>query len=139
VKESNILEAEGQAEAIKRVADADRYQKLTVAEGEGQAIETVYNAIHAGDPTPDLITIKYLEALQGVANGRATKIFLPLDTSGVLGSVAAIGEMFRDGEGGGAANPTSQPRPASPPNRPAQPPQAPRPKPPAPPAPPASR
>jgi regulator of protease activity HflC (stomatin/prohibitin superfamily) len=99
VKESNILEAEGQAEAIKRVADADRYQKLTVAEGEAQAIETVYNAIHAGDPTPDLITIKYLEALQGVANGRATKIFLPLDTSGLLGSVAAIGELFKDGAG----------------------------------------
>jgi len=31
-----------------------------------------------------------------VANGQATKIFLPLDTSGVLGSVAAIGEMFRE-------------------------------------------
>jgi regulator of protease activity HflC (stomatin/prohibitin superfamily) len=103
VKESNVLEAEGQAEAIKRVADADRYQKLTVAEGEAQAIETVYGAIHAGDPTPDLITIKYLDALQGVANGRATKIFLPLDTSGVLGSVAAIGEMFKDGNGGAAA------------------------------------
>jgi regulator of protease activity HflC (stomatin/prohibitin superfamily) len=103
VKESNILEAEGQAEAIKRVADADRYQKLTVAEGEARAIETVYGAIHAGDPTPDLITIKYLEALQGVANGKATKIFLPLDTAGVLGSVAAIGELWKDGNGGAGA------------------------------------
>ncbi len=94
VKAQNILEAEGEAEAIKRVADANRYEKLTVAEGEGQAIETVYRAIHEGDPTPDLIAIRYLETLKGVANGKATKIFLPLDTSGVLGSVAAIGEMF---------------------------------------------
>jgi hypothetical protein len=31
-----------------------------------------------------------------VADGRATKIFLPIDTSGVLGSVAAIGEMFKE-------------------------------------------
>ena len=97
VKEAQILRAEGEAEAIKRVADADKYQKLTVAEGEGQAIERVFLAIHNGDPTDDLIAIKYLEALQGVANGQATKIFLPLDTSGVLGAVAAMGEMFRGG------------------------------------------
>jgi regulator of protease activity HflC (stomatin/prohibitin superfamily) len=97
VKESQILEADGQAEAIKRVADAEQYQLLTVAEGEGQAIERVYQAIHAGDPTPDLIAIRYLQTLESVANGQATKIFLPLDTSGVLGSVAAIGEMFKEG------------------------------------------
>ncbi|MGH8911713.1 MAG: SPFH domain-containing protein, partial [Acidimicrobiia bacterium] len=81
---------------IKLVAEAERFQKLTVAEGEAQAIERVFGAIHQGNPTPDLIAIRYLEALQGVANGQATKIFLPLDTSGVLGSVAAIGEMFRE-------------------------------------------
>ena len=98
VQESNILEARGQAQAIREVADAEQYQKLTVAEGEGQAIERVFAAIHNGDPTPDLIAIRYLEALQGIADGRATKIFLPLDTSGVLGSVAAIGELFREGE-----------------------------------------
>ena len=34
---------------------------------------------------------------EAVANGQATKIFLPIDTSGVLGSVAAIGEMFKEG------------------------------------------
>jgi regulator of protease activity HflC (stomatin/prohibitin superfamily) len=96
VQQSQIHEATGQAEAIKRVADAEAYQKLTVAEGEGQAIERVFRAIHTGDPTPDLIAIRYLEALEQVANGQATKIFLPLDTSGVLGSVAAIGEMFRE-------------------------------------------
>lgn len=94
VREKNVLEAKGQAEAIKEVADAEKYRKLTVAEGEGQAIERVFAAIHNGDPTPDVIAIRYLEALQGIADGQATKIFLPLDTSGVLGSVAAIGEMF---------------------------------------------
>ncbi|MGH8929006.1 MAG: SPFH domain-containing protein, partial [Acidimicrobiia bacterium] len=95
-KQSQIIEAEGQAEAIKRVADADRYQKETVAEGEGRAIERVFGAIHTGNPTPDLIAIRYLEALQGVANGQATKIFLPLDTSGLLGGVAAVGELWKD-------------------------------------------
>ncbi len=96
VKQSAILRAEGEAEAIKRVAEADKYQKLTVAEGEGQAIERVFEAIHNGDPTDDLIAIQYLDALKGIADGQATKIFLPLDTSGLLGSVAAIGEMFKE-------------------------------------------
>ncbi|MDE0170451.1 MAG: SPFH/Band 7/PHB domain protein [bacterium] len=99
VKQSAILRAEGEAEAIKRVADADKYQKLTVAEGEGQAIERVFLAIHNGDPTNDLIAIRYLEALEGIANGQATKIFLPLDTSGLLGTVGAIGEMLKEGVG----------------------------------------
>jgi regulator of protease activity HflC (stomatin/prohibitin superfamily) len=96
VKASAIIEAEGQAEAIKRVADADRYQKETVAEGEGRAIERVYGAIHTGNPTPDLISIKYLEALAAVANGQATKIFLPLDSTAAMGSIAAVSELFKD-------------------------------------------
>ncbi len=96
VKASAVIEAQGQAEAIKTVADADRYQKETVAEGEGKAIERVYAAIHTGNPTPDLISIKYLETLAAVANGQATKIFLPLDSTVAMGSVAAMTELFKD-------------------------------------------
>jgi regulator of protease activity HflC (stomatin/prohibitin superfamily) len=95
-KQSAILKAEGQAEAIKKVADADKYQKLTVAKGEGEAIQTVFKAIHDGRPTNDLIAIKYLEALQYIANGQATKVFLPLETSGILGSIAGIGELLKE-------------------------------------------
>ncbi len=95
-KQSAILKAEGQAEAIKKVADADRYQKLTVAKGEGEAIQTVYGAIHAGNPSNDLIAIKYLEALQKMADGQATKIFLPYEASAILGSIAGIGEILKE-------------------------------------------
>ena len=35
----------------------------------GEAIETVFGAIHKGNPTNDLIAIKYLEALAKIANG----------------------------------------------------------------------
>jgi regulator of protease activity HflC (stomatin/prohibitin superfamily) len=101
VKASRILEAEGQAEAIKQVAEAEKFQKLTVAEGEGQAIERVFGAIHNGDPTPDLIAIRYLEALEGVADGQATKLFLPMEMSGILGSIGVIGEIFNSSNGGG--------------------------------------
>ena len=95
-KQSAILKAEGQAEAIKKVADADKYQKLTVAKGEAEAIETVFGAIHQGKPTNDLIAIKYLEALPKIADGQATKIFLPYESSSILGSIAGIGELFKE-------------------------------------------
>lgn len=95
-KRSAILRAEGEAEAIKKVADANKYEKLTVAKGEAEAVERVYQAIHNGRPTNDLIAIKYLEALQKIADGKATKIFLPFEASGVLGSVAGIGELLKE-------------------------------------------
>jgi regulator of protease activity HflC (stomatin/prohibitin superfamily) len=95
-KRAAILKAEGQAEAIKKVADADRYQKLTVAKGEGEAIQTVFKAIHDGDPTNDLIAIKYLEALEKIANGQATKVFLPIEASGILSSIAGISEVLKE-------------------------------------------
>ncbi len=84
-KQKSILEAEGQAEAIKRVADAQKYE-----------IDTVYSAIHQGKPTNDLIATKYMETLGKVADGKASKIFLPLETSGVTASLAGIAELFKD-------------------------------------------
>lgn len=103
VRQRQILEAEGQATAIREIAEAERFQKETVAAGEGRAIEIVYESIHRGDPTNDLIAIKYLDALAAIANGQATKIFLPLDTGGLYGTLAGVAELFRDGEG--AASP----------------------------------
>jgi len=97
-KQSKILRAEGEAESIKRVADADRFKQSTVAEGEAQAIQKVFSAIHEGQPTNDLLAIKYMEALRGIADGKATKIFLPLDSSGILGSIAGIAELFKERE-----------------------------------------
>jgi regulator of protease activity HflC (stomatin/prohibitin superfamily) len=94
VKEARILEAKGQAGAIREVAEAEKFQKLTVAEGEAQAIERVFGAIHAGDPTPDLIAIRYLDALGVIADGRATKLFLPTDFSGIASAVGAMKEIW---------------------------------------------
>ncbi len=84
-RQKRVLEAEGKAQAIKTVADAEKYQ-----------IEVVYTAIHAGNPTKDLIAIKYLETLAQMANGQATKIFLPIESTGLLGSLAGIREIFTD-------------------------------------------
>ncbi|MBN2014711.1 MAG: SPFH/Band 7/PHB domain protein [Candidatus Altiarchaeota archaeon] len=95
-KQGAILEAEGRAQAIQKVADATRYKEIAVAEGEAEAIISVYSAIHRGMPSEDLIAIKYLETLQKVADGNATKIFLPMETSGILGSIAAVAEIFKE-------------------------------------------
>jgi regulator of protease activity HflC (stomatin/prohibitin superfamily) len=97
VRQQDILRAEGEAQAVRTVADAEQYRQITVAQGEAQAIEAVYAAIHRGDPSPDLLAVKYMETLAAVADGQATKIFLPLDTTSVMGSLAGIAELFREG------------------------------------------
>lgn len=95
VRQQQILEAEGAAAAVRALADAEKYKRLTEAEGEADAIRSVYAAIHDGDPTNDLIAIKYLEALAAIADGQATKIFVPADMANVLGSIGGIAELFR--------------------------------------------
>ena len=91
-----VTEAEGEKRAAILTAEGERQSQILSAEGEAEAVEKVYAAIHEGDPTNDLIAIKYLESLEKVANGKATKIFLPADLSATLGSIGAISELFKD-------------------------------------------
>lgn len=91
-----ILEAEGKAQAIKSVAEAEKFQKIALAQGESDAIKNVFAAIHEGNPTNDLIAIRYLESLKSIANGQANKVFLPMEISGILGSIGGIAELFTD-------------------------------------------
>lgn len=96
MKESEILSAEGRAQALERVAQAERKRKILVSEGEAKAINKVFGAIHEGRATKDILMIKYLEALEKMADGKATKIFMPVETSGILSSAAALGEMLKE-------------------------------------------
>lgn len=127
VRQRQILEAEGQAQAARELADAERYRQEITAAGEARAIEMVYDSIHRGDPTNDLLAVKYLDALKGIADGNATKIFLPLDTGGLYGTLAGIAELFREGPDGGVPRrprDDAAPRPeapAAPPRRPVAP------------------
>jgi regulator of protease activity HflC (stomatin/prohibitin superfamily) len=89
-KQAAILKAEGQAEAIKRVADAQKYET-----------EVVYQAIHTGNPTRDLIAIKYLETLTKMSEGPATKILIPLETAGLAGALTGAVEMLKDSKNDG--------------------------------------
>lgn len=94
-KQSAILEAEGRAQAIKNVADAEKTQRILIAEGESQAIKMVFDAIHAGNPDNDVITLRYIEALKAISDGNATKIFMPLELSGLASTVGSVGELFK--------------------------------------------
>lgn len=95
VQRSQVLEAEGQAQAVRTLAEAERFRAETTAAGEAQAIRTVYGAIHDGDPTNDLIAVKYLETLAAVADGQATKIYLPMESGGMSGALAGVAELFK--------------------------------------------
>jgi len=97
-KQAAILESEGRASAMKAIADAEKYQRIEVAKGEAEATELTFGAIHAGDPTGDLLAVRYIDALKYIANGQATKLFLPYEVSGVLGAVATMAEAFKDTE-----------------------------------------
>ncbi len=98
-KQAAILEAQGRGEAMERIADAEKYRQLTVALGEAEAIRSVFQAMHDGDPTPDVLALKYLEALERLGDGQATKIFLPTEMGGLFGAVGGLAELLR-GEAG---------------------------------------
>ena len=116
-KQSQILTAEGERQAVILRAEAqqksqileaegDRQAAILRAEGESAAITTVFKAIHDGNPTPDLLAIKYLEALPQLAQGPASKLFLiPSDAINQLGGMAALGAAFKTGSDAASETP----------------------------------
>ena len=108
-RQSQILSAEGQAEAVKRVADAQRYKLEVEATGQGNAITTVFNAIKDAEPDDRLIAIQYLEALKVMADGSSTKIFLPYEATGVLGALGGVKELFNEQNNGSNGSNSSRP------------------------------
>jgi regulator of protease activity HflC (stomatin/prohibitin superfamily) len=93
-KAKQVLEAEGRAEAVRKFAEAEQYRQSAVAEGEAAAIRSVYQAIHDGNPSNDLLAIKYLETLQKLGDGQATKIIVPTELGGLAGALAGVTELL---------------------------------------------
>jgi len=103
-KMSAILQAEGQSESIKRVAEANKFKLIAEAEGQANATINVFKAIHEGDPTKDVIAIRYLDALKQIADGKANKVFLPFESSAMLSSLGSMAEIFKDGKDSSSVN-----------------------------------
>ena len=104
-KRSAILKAEGERESKIQSAEGERQAAILRAQGEAEAILTVekakaagikmvYLAIKEADPTKEVVAIRSLEALERISQGKATKILLPVEASGVLGALSGIKEIM---------------------------------------------
>jgi regulator of protease activity HflC (stomatin/prohibitin superfamily) len=75
-KQSAILTAEGERESLILRAQGDRESRILRAQGEGQAILTVFQAIHDGSPDQALLAYQYLQMLPKIAEGDANKVWI---------------------------------------------------------------
>jgi len=99
-KQSQILEAEGQRQAAILAAEGDAKAQVLRAEGEAQAIATVFDAIHTGDPDDKLLSYQYLQTLPKIAEGTANKLWMiPSEFTEALSGIAKGFTAERTGSG----------------------------------------
>lgn len=104
-KRSQILVAEGLKESAILKADAVKETKIREADGEAQAILAVQKAyadslkmLNEAAPTDKVIALKSLESLQKVADGKATKIFIPSELQGIATMATTFKDVFSTDE-----------------------------------------
>jgi len=107
-KQSAILSAEGKKEAAFREAEA----RERLAEAEAKATTMVSQAIANGNVNAlnYFVANNYVEALKEMAKSPNQKtLLLPMETTGILGSLAGIAELARDAVSQQAASRAQQP------------------------------
>ena len=112
-KQAAILEAEGEREAAFREAEA----RERLAEAEAKATEMVSNAIAQGDVQAInyFVAQKYVEAFKELATAPNQKfVLMPMEASGLIGSIAGIGELAKEALGGQKSPATRVPPPPPP-------------------------
>lgn len=104
-KASAILDAEAEKQAAILRAEAQKEKMIREAEGEAEAILKVQQAnadgirfLKEAGADESVLTLKSLEALQQMADGKATKIVVPSNLQGVAGLATTLGEILRDGK-----------------------------------------
>jgi len=90
-KEANILQAEGEREAMVRRAKGEAESILLVQQAKADGIKSVFSAIKDMEPTQEVINVRALEALEKIADGQATKLVVPTEVAGILGSLQFLG------------------------------------------------
>src|SRR5207245_6821434 len=93
-KQAAIKQAEGQKQAAILYAEGQKQSQILQAEGRGQAIATVYKAIHDGDPVPELLAVLQLDTLSKFADSPNAKIVVPVEPAGLLGAAQALRSML---------------------------------------------
>ena len=91
-KQMAILRAEGEAESLRKVkqAEADGIRAVREAEAEGLKM------LNASKPTDPVVTLRYYESLAKIADGKATKIFLPNNLEKAASLASVVKEVIKD-------------------------------------------
>ena len=104
-QEAVVSRAEGDKKAKILAAEAEKEAQIALAEGRAKSIELVYEAEAAGvkmlnesKVSEGVLKLKGLEALKDVADGRATKIFMPSDISSTIANLGLAGEALGIGD-----------------------------------------
>ncbi len=102
-KASKILVAEGEKQSAILKADAQKQARIMQAEGEATAILKVQQAmadslklLNEAAPNDQVIKLKALEALEKVADGKATKLIIPSEIQGLAGLAASAKTILSD-------------------------------------------
>jgi regulator of protease activity HflC (stomatin/prohibitin superfamily) len=107
-KQSQILTAEGERQSAILRAEGQRQALILQAEGQAKAIETVFGAIHAGKPDPQLLAYQYLQVLPQIAQGESNKVWIiPSEVTQALGTLRGMlpsSSQDSGGSGGSGAS-----------------------------------
>ena len=102
-RESAILKADAEKQAAILRAEAERESAILKAEGEAEAIRKVQQALadslemlNSKAPNDQVIKLKSIEAMQKIADGKATKIIIPSEMQGLVGMANGIVEGVKD-------------------------------------------
>ena len=100
-RRESILQAEGTKQSQILVAEGEKEARIMAAEAEAQAIMKVQQALadslkllNESAPNDQVVKLKALEAMQKVADGKATKIIIPSELQGLAGLAASAKTVF---------------------------------------------
>lgn len=104
-QEAVVSRAEGDKQAKILAAEAERDAQIALAQGRAQSIQLVYEAEAAGlermnqvGISESVLRLKGIEALKDVADGRATKIYMPSDITNAVATLGVAGEALGIGD-----------------------------------------
>ena len=102
-KESAILRADAEKQAAILKAEAEQQAAILKADGEAQAIRAVQQALadslemlNEKAPNDSVLKLKSIEAMQKIADGKATKIIIPSEMQGLVGMANGIVESVKE-------------------------------------------
>ena len=102
-RESAILRADAEKQAAILQAEAEKQAAILRADGEAEAIMKVQKALadslgllNENAPNEQVIKLKSIQAMEKVADGKATKIIIPSEMQGLVGLASGITEAVKE-------------------------------------------